>query len=178
MESLPGQPEETVDAQDTAEPSSQMALPFRPRLASLEPLEPLPSSTAPNADFGTSLQARTPLPVLVPPETRTANGPPSSPLEAWSSGDSTETTRHTSAGAHMLLLGYFDTEPLGRESSVANGALVQHGVESSCGELAEEEVQKKEGAPPNALPEVERLANGLTPGEDALRRYNLMLVCT
>ena len=78
----------------------------------------------------------------------------------------------------MLLLGYFDTEPSGRESSVANGELLQHGDGSSCSEMAEEEVKKKEEAPSNTLPEVERLANGLTPGEDALRRYNLMLVCT
>ena len=177
MESLPGQPEETVEVQDTAEPPSQITLPFRPTLAPLEPLKPLSSSTSPNADCGKSLQAWSALPVLVTPETKSANGQPFSPLEAWSIGDATETTCHTSAGAHMLLLGYFE-EPSGRESSVANGSLLHHGDEGSCSEMAEGEVKKQEGAPPNVLPEVERLANGLTPGEDALQRYNLMLVCT
>lgn len=102
--------------------------------------------------------------------------------QAWGMGD---TLRQASPGAHMPLPGYTDAEPSGREprqSSVALGSVVHangsctppapHGSTSGA-----EEVAKKEGAASNPLiPAVERLDNGLTPGEDALRRYTAMLV--
>jgi len=177
---LPGQPGEAVE--DAAEPSSQSGS-FRPTLAPLEPLEPLTSSVAPNAASGKNWQDQAPLPALatpLSPETRVANG----------RSDSGREERRTSGVAHMPATnGCRDNGPSGRESSFANGALAQHVAGASCGEMAAEEVAQKKGAPSNAPPDsgpgiltgvtgVERLGNGLTPGEDALRRYNLMLVRT
>ncbi|KAJ1489329.1 hypothetical protein T484DRAFT_1744090 [Baffinella frigidus] len=168
--------------------------PIPTTLAPPEPMELLTSNVPPNVDLkkllggspgAVELSPKRLAPLQTPPahnsadvspETLDANGQPGSGRgeeEAWSIGD---TTRQASG----VLLPVPPAEPPGREwrkSSVSDGALV-HVNGGVCGEMAAEEVANKDGASSKVLnlPIVERLENGLTPGEDALRSYNLSLV--
>ena len=146
---LPGQPAEAVVVEDATELSRQ-ASGQKSFPFTLEPLEPLTSSPLPQGEYGKNWQGRAPLLAF--------GGTPLSFAATTSSA-----------------------EPGGRASPATNGALDKHVDGDSCGDMAEEEEEaetKKEGVPADAPPGVERLDNGLTPGEDALRRYNEMLVRT